>query len=437
MRIGWVTPLAKTSSIGSGGLRICDALAERGHLVHIIRSEVRDVLDTPHQETPHRVLTWRDVPLKEAKQSYDAVFVNIGDNFNFHAGVFEYLKEPFAIGIFHDFYLFNLFNGWRHSLGLTANQALREIVTTYGPASSEAALRAIRGEMDITELSQAVPMTEWLAKRCAGAIAHAQFYVPRLLSTCAGVVEVLNLPFARRDIPPAVARDGRLTVTTVGVVNPNKCVDAVIDAIGQSAALREKVRYVVAGAADDAMRAALEGKARELGVDFQLLGRIEDDRLMQVLDEADIMCCLRRPVLEGASGSAIEAMLSGRATIIADAGFYGELPDRYVAKVPADFSPSDLARAIEGLAADAESRLRMGVEARSWALETFSGDAYAVMLESVVRDQARLEPYLELSDRVAKRLARLGFGGSSKIIGRFAAAIDGMRQPDPQSPHRV
>lgn len=235
--------------------------------------------------------------------------------------------------------------------------------------------------------------------------------------TCAGVVEVLNLPFARRDIPPAVARDGRLTVTTVGVVNPKEGVDAVIDAIGQSAALREKVRYVVAGAADDACARRSKAKPGGLGVDFQLLGRIEDDRLMQVLDEADIMCCLRRPVLEGASGSAIEAMLSGRATIIADAGFYGELPDRYVAKVPADFSPSDLARAIEGLAADAESRLRMGVEARSWALEMFSGDAYAVMLESVVRDQARLEPYLELSDRVAKRLARLGFGGSSKIIG--------------------
>jgi len=79
----------------------------------------------------------------------------------------------------------------------------------------------------------------------------------------------------------------------------------------------------------------------------------------------------------------------------------------------------------------------MGAEARAWALETFSGEAYAVMLESVVRDQARLEPYLELSDRVAKRLARLGFGGSSRIIGRFAAVIDGMRQPDKQSPHRI
>ena len=51
-----------------------------------------------------------------------------------HLSVNGHLRLASALKSFvstwQDFYLFNLFNGWRHSLGLTANQAVREIVTT-------------------------------------------------------------------------------------------------------------------------------------------------------------------------------------------------------------------------------------------------------------------------------------------------------------------
>lgn len=437
MKIGWVTPLATTSAIGFVSVQVCQALVERGHLVDIIRSETADAIDAPHWPTSCPVLSWRDVPSDAAEQNYDVVFLSIGDNFNFHAGIFEYLSQPFAIGIFHDFYLFNLFNGWRQQRGLTANQSVREIISAYGPASAGAALRAINGEADITELSRTVPMTEWVAQRCTAAVGHARFYLPRLEKSCAGVVEVGNLPFAGREVQPALAKGGKLTVATVGVVNPNKCVDVVIDAIGQSPLLRDKLRYVVAGPIDDATRAALNDKAEAQGVEFMALGRVEDDELLNVLNEADIMCCLRRPVLEGASASAIEAMLSGRPTIVANAGFYGELPDRYVAKVPEDFIASDLALVMEEWVADSATRLRIGAEAQAWARETFSATAYAVMLETVVREQFRLTPYLDLADRVADRLGLLGIGPSSANVARIAAAIDDMRMPARDSPHRM
>lgn len=437
MRIGWVTPLAQNSAIGRASVIVCEALAARGHLVDIIRAESRDMIGSEPLQTSRRVLSSHAVSYTEAVDNYDAVFLNIGDNFGFHGGIFEYLRHPFAIGIFHDFYLFNLFNGWRQGLNLTATQASREIVSAYGPSSAEAALRAISGGMDMAELARTIPMTEWVAMRCAGAIAHARFYLPRLRSACGGAVEVANLPWPGRDVPPPAPREGKLTIVTVGVVNPNKCVDQVVEAIGQSELLRERLRYVVAGPIDAAMRAQLEDKARERGVEFEALGSVSDEELLKVLTEADIMCCLRRPVLEGASASAIEGMLSGRPTIVADAGFYAELPEEYVVKAPAEFGAADLAGALERVVMDPAGRLRMGEEARAWATEAFSVDAYVKVIESVAHDQIRLGPYLHLSDRIADRLSRLGIGGSSANVARFAAAIDGMRQNDAPSRHRI
>jgi len=437
VRIGWVTPLATNSAIGRASVIVCDELAARGHRVDVIRAESREVVGNPHLETKHRVLTSSAVSCSEAEENYDAVFVNIGDNFAFHGGIFEYLRRPIAIGIFHDFYLFNLFNGWRHGLKLSGPQSIREIVSAYGIDATEEATRAIHGGMDMTETAERLPMTEWVAMRCAGAIAHANFYLPRLRAACAGAVDVANLPWPGRDVPPAEQKDWPLTVLTVGVVNPNKCVDVVIDAIGQSPRLRERVRYRVAGPVDPAVKAQLEAKAREQNVDFTALGSVSEEELERALADADVMCCLRRPVLEGASASAIEGMMSGRPTIVADAGFYAELPDAHVVKVPAACAAADVSKALEGLVDNGEKRLAMGQAASDWAHEAFSAKAYADRLESVARDQIRLGPYLELGDRLAERLYRLGVGASNGASARLAATIDGMRQPDMASPHRL
>ncbi|MCO5069756.1 MAG: glycosyltransferase family 4 protein [Rhizobiaceae bacterium] len=438
MKIGWVTPLARASAIGRVSAIVCDALAARGHDVEIIRCEMPEFVATESHATSCKVTSIHDVPAEVAAERLDGVFLNIGDNFNFHGGVFNYLHSPFAIGIIHDFYLFNLFNGWREHLKLPVSRASQEIVSTYGPAFADAALRAIHGEMTTTEIARSIPMAEWVARRCNGAIAHAKFYMPRLRAACGGVVDVANLPWPGRDIAEPVSTDGKLTIVTVGVVNPNKCADLVIDALGRSDMLRNRLRYVLAGPIDTAMRQQLETSAVEKGVEFEALGSVTDEQLAEVLSNSDVMCCLRRPVLEGASASVIEGMLSGRPTVVVDDGFYGELPDEYVVKVPPAFDSSDLARVLERLmSVSAEQRLARGREAKAWASEEFSVDRYVEVIERVLREQIRMGPYLDLADQVVARLNWLGIDSSGASAARFAGAIDSMRRFDAPSPHKI
>ena len=112
---------------------------------------------------------------------------------------------------------------------------------------------------------------------------------------------------------------------------------------------------------------------------------MEDDVLVARLEDSDIICCLRKPVMEGASGSAIEALQSGRPTIVADAGFYAELPDNLVFKVPADVPLEDVRRQLERLVADEALRRRVGARARPWATDRFNVERYATSVERLAR----------------------------------------------------
>ncbi len=73
-----------------------------------------------------------------------------------------------------------------------------------------------------------------------------------------------------------------------------------------------------------------------------------------------MICCLRWPVFEGGSASAVEAMLSGRPIIVTDAGFYRDLPDDLVFKVDRRQELDSLTTQLTRLIADPSLRFRVG-----------------------------------------------------------------------------
>lgn len=220
MKIAWVTPFALRSSIGRVSAEVTRVLASRGHEVEILRCEDENDASEPLHPTRLPVRHWRAYPLHDLKTEFDLVVVNIGDNYPFHAGIFHVLEAASCLGVFHDFYIYNLFSGWLHFNHLDYRRHDAEIIATYGPDRTEDAVATRSGLRDISQIAERIPMAEWLAARCGGAIAHARFYAPRLEAACPGPVSVQPLccPDRATPPPPTVAGD-RLTLTTVGVMN--------------------------------------------------------------------------------------------------------------------------------------------------------------------------------------------------------------------------
>ncbi|WP_031340937.1 glycosyltransferase, partial [Xanthomonas maliensis] len=140
----------------------------------------------------------------------------------------------------------------------------------------------------------------------------------------------LSLAYPVEQVQPSVgvgvSGSERLAIRTFGVVNPNKRVEWVIRAVAADPELARHVDYRVLGPCSDDERARLHGICEEVGFQgLTLEGRVSHERLLEGLAEADVICCLRDPAVEGASASAIEGMQSGAPVIVSNAGFYAEL----------------------------------------------------------------------------------------------------------------
>jgi glycosyltransferase involved in cell wall biosynthesis len=276
-------------------------------------------------------------------------------------------------------------------------------------------------------------MTEWLAARCEAALAHARFYAPKLETVCVGPVAVTPLCCPDRATPPGAPKaKSRLTITTVGVMNPNKRVADVIQALGRSEALRA-CAYRLVGPISDEERSRLESLAAEVGFENLVIdGAVDDETLDRRLDEADIMVALRKPVLEGASGSACEGMLSGRPTVVANAGFYGELPDDLVFKIDGEIVVDELRSTLERLVADPALRLQTGKAARAWALETLNAARYAEAVEALAQAQVTSRPLLAVGRRIGGALSAMGLAEGDAAATRIGATLQRLFAPLPQ-----
>ncbi len=431
MKICWVTPFALRSSIGRVSAEVTRALAARGHQVEILRCEDVDAPDEPLHPTRLPVRHWRSYDLARLRTEFDVVIVNIGDNYPFHAGVFAILDAAPCLGIFHDFYIYNLFSGWLHYNGLDYRRHDAEIVHTYGAAAEADAVTVRSGQMlDMGDIAAKLPMTEWLASRCEAALAHARFYAPRLEAACPGPVAVTPLCCPDRATPPGPpeAKD-QLVITTVGVMNTNKRVADVLRAIGGSEALKA-CAYRLVGPISDEERARLTAIAAEVGFKNLIIdGAVDDDTLDQRLAEADIMVCLRKPVLEGASGSACEAMLSGRPTVVAKAGFYGELPDDLVFKIDGEIVVEELRAVLERLVAGPVLRRETGAAARAWALETLNAERYAAAVEALAQTQVTSRPLLAVGRRLGVELKAMGLADTDPATARIGATLQKLFAP--------
>lgn len=424
MRIAYYTPLALASAIGRASVPVAEALAAKGHSVHLVRSEFERRDEDLAHGTRLPVFWWNDIDPALLAVQYDIVLVNIGDHHGFHAGIFSALDHALCLGIFHDFYIYDLFRHWAvEQAGGDLSLHDAELRRIYG--ADEADLTSlVRPDMQVAEIAERFPMTEWLAERCAGALVHSHFYRQRLEDSCAGPVAQADLPYASRNVPPPKAgRGDSVTVLTIGHVNPNKCCAEVIEALSATEK-PGKFAYRVAGPVSDLERERLEAIAAARGfTGLTLLGAVSDKELEQELASCDIICCLRKPVLEGASASAIEAMMAARPVIVADAGFYRYLPGGKVFKVAQDVPIDELAALLDRLRQDESLRLATGAEASDWALQTFAVEPYAATLEALAEQVIASSPLAASSVQMAKALSSLGLDPTDPAVDRIGSVM--------------
>jgi glycosyltransferase involved in cell wall biosynthesis len=383
MKVILITPAIKASAIGRMACLVTKALVAMGHVVVVVRAEIKPLLSAPTHDFGVEMIRWDDdCRVTEAAADADAIVYQIGDNFPYHEGCLEWMRRLPGVVCLHDFFLGHLFYSWAEKNRDAANSLLLQ---WYGEEGARIFFDPSTNPDFIARTWNVAPMTEWICSQAIGVVTHSRWGTPRVIRSCPGPVAVVPLAYdAPGSFSVAPTRSAQQTNTfkllTIGHINPNKRVASVIRAIGSSPILRARCVYRLVGHIQPSAVILLSALASSLRVNLVVTGEADDVTLAHAVVEADVVSCLRWPSLEAASASAIEAMLYGKPTIVTDTGFYHELPDGCVEKTSQVDEVASVRTALERLFTDPVARASLGRRAKQWANSTYSARDYARQL---------------------------------------------------------
>lgn len=421
LRLAWLGPWNNRSAIASFGAHVAAALVNQGHIVDIYRTEVGEESHLPALPWITKIRNVSDVGLEALSTHYDAVVANIGDHFGFHGALAQVLPYIGTIMICHDAFMANFCSGWAQLFDNPSAALQTMICAAYGEHEFERQADFWLPEAAMVERR---PMIELFARQAIAAVVHATHYQRRVENVCPG--PVVNLPLVVRKLylPPVRPVDGLLRIATIGNANSNKRIGEVIKAIGRSERLGRSCRYRIIGMITPDQRAALEIEMEACGFgDVEFTGWVSDTDLCRLLSDTDVICCLRHPVLEGGSGSVIEAMSAGRAVLVSDQGVYAELPDDTVLKCRPGAEADDVQRYLLALVNDSELIQKYGTRARNHAMRINNPAEYARALSALVVRACHDLPVIETSKHFGRILGSIGIDAADAAVARLARAL--------------
>lgn len=381
--------------------------------------------------------------LRTHPERYDRVMYHFG-NSQFHQHMFDLLAEVPGVVVLHDFFL----------SGIAAHMdvhALRDdgwpraLYESHGYGAMQRRYTA----KDSADVVWAYPCNLRVLRDALGVIVHSensrrlarQWYGPEAADGWA-VIPHLRTPAV--DLKRADARkaldlpEGDFVVCSFGLLGRTKLNHRLLDAwLASPLAKDKRCRLVFVGQNDTGdYGAALTDKIAKSGVGsrIRIAGWTDTGVFRQYLEAADVGVQLRTLSRGETSGTVLDCMNHGLATIVNAHGSMADLPDEGVWKLADDFTDADLVAALETLWSDRERREALGRAARDIVIERHAprhcASQYASAIERIYAKAATSVPSL------AAAIAAIepapddpeAWGAVADAIGRSIAPRPALRQ---------
>ena len=318
MRIAWFTPFSTKSSIGRRSGEIVGQLSQLAE-VHLWHPETSD----PRQAgAPRHTFSAADAVSLRTLAHYDLVVYNLGNYLPFHGEIYRLSRRFPGLCILHDFVMHHFFSDYYLERLHDPRAYVFAMQRLYGEVGRRTAEDIVAGKRPhVCETDEVLefPFFEEAIRGAYGVVTHAEYLRRRVEQVFPGPIARLWLPcepvpdlrlLSRQQL--GVPETGLLLVT-VGHLNPNKRIHAVIDALGRHPRMAENLTYAVLGPADPAYHHRLQAAVKAYGLEkvVRFPGYVSDEVLQSYVTHADACVNLRYPAMEGASGSAVEEMMQG------------------------------------------------------------------------------------------------------------------------------
>ncbi len=349
---------------------------------------------------------------------------NIGNDKNNHRRINELAMRHAGVAVLHDVVLHDCMVWYHLQYRQDRVSYAAEVARDGGPDLARAVLQEFLpapdrppGRIWEREPLRSLPMLSAVLAPARGVVVHSAFAaaVARRHTTAPVCTLFLSAEQKRvySDKDLEQWRDRTRTanpvrLTSFGNITRNKRLELICRAFADSPLLRTTATLRIVGHPRDP---AYVEELRELiatedlAAHVELAVSVDDRRLARFKDETDIFVLLRQPNIEGASGSLVEALNTGRPVVGMRSGCFAELPSRALASIAPEDDGSQLRATLEALASDPERRIAIGASGHAHQ-QSRTADLYARTLLDFTRDLPGAAPagLAEPRDATLKRL---------------------------------
>ena len=360
---------------------------------------------------------------KRSPRGTDVALYHVGNSPEAHAWIVDALRRNRGLVVLHDFVLHHLVAGITIGRGDRRGylDAMQRDAGVVGRLLAHGVIDHVLPPV-WEERAQDFPLAWEVLRHADGVVCHSRYVENQTRAYgYEGPIWVIPMP-AWPTVEPAerLIPEGHFPlIACCGHLNAAKRIPELLAAFGRLRGRFPNALLVLAGSAAPSLR--LETLSFDDGV-LRLDYQGEGD-LWRVLADSDISVSLRWPTMGETSGMAIRALSLGRPLVASDAGWFSELPDSVVAKVPVDeFEVETLVAVLELLADDEALRRRIGAAASEYAVTAHDlervADRYVAAIEELAGGSAVQDAVLR---EVAKAAHEVGIGMNDSELSEIAA----------------
>jgi glycosyltransferase involved in cell wall biosynthesis len=347
----------------------------------------------------------------------DVALYQIGNDPDAHGWILDALRTRPGVVVLHEYVLHHLIAG-----------------TTIGRGDGRAYLDAMERELGVPgrllglgvldnllpllweTQPERFPLSGVVLDRATGLIVHSRYVGDRARAAGYGgpLWHVPHPAWPMHEVTPATDVAGEPLIGCFGFLNMNKRIPELLEAFARLRRDRPGARLLLAGAAGE--RFDVQRRLERLGLveGVERMDYVPEGRMWSLMAACDVLVNLRYPTMGETSGSVIRALSLGKPLVVSDVGWFSELPDDAVLKVPVDEVEVEVLAGALALAAD---HPELGASARAYVEREHdlgrTADGYTAALETAAGGDAVDD---EVLWRIAAAAAEVGIDDVSELV---------------------
>lgn len=363
----------------------------------------------------------------------DVALYHVGNNHVFHDWIVEALDRRPGVVVLHEVVLHHMVAGMTLGRGDAAGylDALERAAGLPGKLLGLGVVNQAVPPLWETD-PERFPLVEGVLAGATRLVVHSR-YVERGARAAGFTGPIRRVTLAAAPPPDVVPEHlgGGPVIGSFGHVNTPKRIPQLIAAFAELLRPYPEARLLLVGPTapgfDVGYHLGLHGLRRSPAVVREEW--VPEERFWSLMAGCDVCVNLRAPTMGETSASAVQSLALGLPLVVSDLGWFAELPDDVVLKVPVDrYEVPTLAAALELLAGDDAVRAALGERSREYARSEHDvervAEAYAEELELAAGGEAVVDVVL---GEVARAAADVGIGADSDQLGEIAARIRELR----------